>query len=83
MTYQEAVIEAARRWGGDGTLHLLAIHLLYEVGPNMFLSCLDDKEDCENVGWGRTWEAAFKDYDEKCQKKFSSLAPPAFSDSTL
>lgn len=75
MTYEEAVKEAYKRWGGEGKLHLFNVlrfenrspklYPYYMVGPKIdTLICELDKEPFE-FGEGNCWEQAFSDFNRK------------------
>jgi hypothetical protein len=77
MTYDDAVKEAAKLWGGKGESHLFSClqfsnnkkksqaQPYHMVGPEVdTIICQDDK-DPTNFGEGKTWEQAFENFAKK------------------
>ncbi len=88
MTYEEAVKEAYKRWGGEGSLHLFHVMKMggkgpklapyHMVGPNVDTLICEDDEEPVKFGEGATWEQAFADYN----RKFKPFPPPPLKPAT-
>jgi hypothetical protein len=74
MTYEQAIREAFKKWGGEGNLHLFNVirkdgRPYHMVGPNVDTLLCERGIEPITFGEGLTWEAAFADFSRKFDRK--------------